>query len=80
MVLISCSDTLNFKEWFQVDGHTSSVVHTNPHVPVCVAPLYPCKAQIATTFDKLYYLDLALPNDDDAELVSPPASNTFGVD
>ena len=25
-------------------------------------------------FDKLYYLDLALPNDDDTELVSPPTS------
>jgi len=31
-------------------------------------------------FDRLYYLDLALLNDDDAELVSPPTPDTFSFD
>ena len=31
------------------------------------------KHKMLRPFDKLYYLDLALPNDDDTELVSPPA-------
>ena len=43
-------------------------------------PSIRAKHRLPRPFDKLYYLDLALPNDDDAELVSPPASNTFGVD
>ena len=40
-------------------------------------PANHAKHRMPWPFDKLYYLDLALPNDDDTELVSPPAPNTF---
>ena len=40
-----------------------------------ILPSNHAKHRMPRPFDKLYYLDLALPNDDDAELVSPLALN-----
>ena len=59
-----------------VDIHTASVVHTNHYAmsQLVSLPSNHAKHKMPWPFDKLYYLDLALPNDDDSELVSPPTS------
>ena len=42
-----------------------------------ILPSNHAKHRMPRPLDKLYYLDLALPKDDDVELVSPPSLNTF---
>lgn len=53
--------------------HLLSALTSMSHL--LILPSNHAKHRMPQPFDKLYYLDLALPNDDDAELVSPLALN-----
>ena len=53
--------------------HLLSALTSMSHL--LILPSNHAKHRMPRPFDKLYYLDMALLNDDDAELVSPLALN-----
>ena len=59
-----------------VDIRTASVMDTNRYAmsQLVSLPANHAKHKMLRPFDKLHYLDLALPNDDSSELVSLPTS------
>ena len=63
-----------------VDICTASIMHTNHYAmsQLMSLPSNHAKHKMPQPFDKLYYLDLTLLNDNDSELVSPPTSKHIG--